>query len=541
MREENGNYYLADGQNNGGILNSFTKQINIDENELKDLTEGMTNEKIGNSMYYYYEGSVRLGSELSFNGCIDGNYYTNLMTESGKALRPNIVTLEFLSNLNRNCTSSFTECYSSDVSKNEYEIYLEDKEENYPSKPTYRFDIYHNNRIDYQEDFNYLDYSLADRKIEDNKIKLYYKRESSKEKNEKIAYTIHYMVKESDDLDKSTEVNLIKDNAFQGDELQIQPYSVIGYELIGDVLYKSRELENRDKMLSLNGLNINVEEEFDLYIFYEPITYEYVIKYIDYDTKEDIVPEVKLEGRYGDKVIESATNIIYKSERNYSLISPPVKSLVINDDKSHNVLEFYYTKVDNEDKVDISDVTGEVTEAPIEKVDDNTFSIRIVRNNIEDEGGGWKTFVYEVTRQQVLEKASTGGEIGESSSEGEEEFVTYAFISCYPSLSYSAASITIDNLPTNNLINRNRYTYKVRELSEWSWRYRNSDEQDEVKQIAGSKKIIPGGDVEIGADGVMTLKFGREPLNNRWLSATEDDVWVGLPYVDSGKKEELLP
>lgn len=149
------------------------------------------------------------------------------------------------------------------------------------------------------------------------------------------------------------------------------------------------------------------------------------------------------------------------------------------------------------------------------------FDITITKKNIDDEEGGWKTFIYEISRCKINneEGQSNGDDIEYVFNDDLEEFVTYAFISYNPEEmgNSKSASIVIKNLSSSDE-EGNKYLYKIREIDEWSWRYK-SNEKDKVKLLIDS---------EYGYG--IVAEFTGKAKNNRWLSSSDDSVWVGTPY-----------
>lgn len=123
---------------------------------------------------------------------------------------------------------------------------------------------------------------------------------------------------------------------------------VIGEECGGNALTLTGFAYNGDKT-KVNGVlrpgsGTSVTETLTvdgvlIEFYYDRLDYEYMVRYIDGRTNEELEPPKTATAAFGEQILEYARNFEYKG---YELVSESAKTLTISANRDMNVLDFYY-------------------------------------------------------------------------------------------------------------------------------------------------------------------------------------------------------
>ncbi len=114
------------------------------------------------------------------------------------------------------------------------------------------------------------------------------------------------------------------------DKVTEEAKNIKGYDLVSD-----------DKVT----IELNKEEVSEIIFYYKKKDINYTVKYLDNETKSEIAPSVKKEGKYLDEVTEKSINI-----DGYKLVS--FNEVKIKLDEENKTILFYYEK----EKVEVKEV-----------------------------------------------------------------------------------------------------------------------------------------------------------------------------------------
>lgn len=114
------------------------------------------------------------------------------------------------------------------------------------------------------------------------------------------------------------------------DKVTEEAENIKGYDLVSD-----------DKVT----IELNKEEVSEIIFYYKKKDINYTVKYLDNETKSEIAPSVKKEGKYLDEVTEKSINI-----GGYKLVS--FNEVKIKLDEENKTIVFYYEK----EKVEVKEV-----------------------------------------------------------------------------------------------------------------------------------------------------------------------------------------
>lgn len=114
------------------------------------------------------------------------------------------------------------------------------------------------------------------------------------------------------------------------DKVTEEAKNIKGYDLVSD-----------DKVT----IELNKEEVSEIIFYYKNKDINYTVKYLDNETKSEIAPSVKKEGKYLDEVTEKSINI-----GGYKLVS--FNEVKIKLDEENKTIVFYYEK----EKVEVKEV-----------------------------------------------------------------------------------------------------------------------------------------------------------------------------------------
>ena len=114
------------------------------------------------------------------------------------------------------------------------------------------------------------------------------------------------------------------------DKVTEEAKNIKGYDLVSD-----------DKVT----IELNKEEVSEIIFYYKKKDINYTVKYLDNETKSEIAPSVKKEGKYLDEVTEKSINI-----GGYKLVS--FNEVKIKLDEENKTIVFYYEK----EKVEVKEV-----------------------------------------------------------------------------------------------------------------------------------------------------------------------------------------
>lgn len=227
----------------------------------------------------------------------------------------------------------------------------------------------------------------------DNKVLTFYYQKISD-----MSYTVRY-------VDYDTNESIISDKVVENktyneeiEEFAEYPY---GYNLVSENVQKFK-LDSDGKVITF---------------YYNKIKAKYVVRYLEEETKLEILPSIKKEGNLIDKVTEEAKNI-----KGYDLVSDDKVTIELNKEEVSEII-FYYKKkdinytvkyLDNETKSEIAPSVkkegkylDEVTEKSINIGGYKLVSFNEVKIKLDEEN---KTivFYYEKEKVEVKEVVKTG-------------------------------------------------------------------------------------------------------------------------------------
>lgn len=227
----------------------------------------------------------------------------------------------------------------------------------------------------------------------DNKVLTFYYQKISD-----MSYTVRY-------VDYDTNESIISDKVVENktyneeiEEFAEYPY---GYNLVSENVQKFK-LDSDGKVITF---------------YYNKIKAKYVVRYLEEETKLEILPSIKKEGNLIDKVTEEAKNI-----KGYDLVSDDKVTIELNKEEVSEII-FYYKKkdinytvkyLDNETKSEIAPSVkkegkylDEVTEKSINIDGYKLVSFNEVKIKLDEEN---KTivFYYEKEKVEVKEVVKTG-------------------------------------------------------------------------------------------------------------------------------------
>ena len=142
----------------------------------------------------------------------------------------------------------------------------------------------------------------------------------------KAKYVVRY-------LEEETNLEILPSIKKEGnliDKVTEEAKNIKGYDLVGD-----------DKVT----IELNKEEVSEIIFYYKKKDINYTVKYLDNETKSEIAPSVKKEGKYLDEVTEKSINI-----DGYKLVS--FNEVKIKLDEENKTILFYYEK----EKVEVKEV-----------------------------------------------------------------------------------------------------------------------------------------------------------------------------------------
>lgn len=142
----------------------------------------------------------------------------------------------------------------------------------------------------------------------------------------KAKYVVRY-------LEEETKLEILPSIKKEGnliDKVTEEAKNIKGYDLVSD-----------DKVT----IELNKEEVFEIIFYYKKKDINYTVKYLDNETKSEIAPSVKKEGKYLDEVTEKSINI-----GGYKLVS--FNEVKIKLDEENKTIVFYYEK----EKVEVKEV-----------------------------------------------------------------------------------------------------------------------------------------------------------------------------------------
>ena len=142
----------------------------------------------------------------------------------------------------------------------------------------------------------------------------------------KAKYVVRY-------LEEETNLEILPSIKKEGnliDKVTEEAKNIKGYDLVSD-----------DKVT----IELNKEEVSEIIFYYKKKDINYTVKYLDNETKSEIAPSVKKEGKYLDEVTEKSINI-----DGYELVS--FNEVKIKLDEENKTIVFYYEK----EKVEVKEV-----------------------------------------------------------------------------------------------------------------------------------------------------------------------------------------
>ena len=142
----------------------------------------------------------------------------------------------------------------------------------------------------------------------------------------KAKYIVRY-------LEEETNLEILPSIKKEGnliDKVTEEAKNIKGYDLVSD-----------DKVT----IELNKEEISEIIFYYKKKDISYTVKYLDNETKSEIAPSVKKEGKYLDEVTEKSINI-----DGYKLVS--FNEVKIKLDEENKTIVFYYEK----EKVEVKEV-----------------------------------------------------------------------------------------------------------------------------------------------------------------------------------------
>ena len=142
----------------------------------------------------------------------------------------------------------------------------------------------------------------------------------------KAKYVVRY-------LEEETNLEILPSIKKEGnliDKVTEEAKNIKGYDLVSD-----------DKVT----IELNKEEVSEIIFYYKKKDINYTVKYLDNETKSEIAPSVKKEGKYLDEVTEKSINI-----DGYRLVS--FNEVKIKLDEENKTIVFYYEK----EKVEVKEV-----------------------------------------------------------------------------------------------------------------------------------------------------------------------------------------
>lgn len=142
----------------------------------------------------------------------------------------------------------------------------------------------------------------------------------------KVKYVVRY-------LEEETNLEILPSIKKEGnliDKVTAAAKNIKGYDLVSD-----------DKVT----IELNKEEVSEIIFYYKKKDINYTVKYLDNETKSEIAPSVKKEGKYLDEVTEKSINI-----SGYKLVS--FNEVKIKLDEENKTIVFYYEK----EKVEVKEV-----------------------------------------------------------------------------------------------------------------------------------------------------------------------------------------
>ncbi len=142
----------------------------------------------------------------------------------------------------------------------------------------------------------------------------------------KAKYVVRY-------LEEETNLEILPSIKKEGnliDKVTEEAKNIKGYDLVSD-----------DKVT----IELNKEEVSEIIFYYKKKDINYTVKYLDNETKSEIAPSVKKEGKYLDEVTEKSINI-----SGYKLVS--FNEVKIKLDEENKTIVFYYEK----EKVEVKEV-----------------------------------------------------------------------------------------------------------------------------------------------------------------------------------------
>ena len=142
----------------------------------------------------------------------------------------------------------------------------------------------------------------------------------------KAKYVVRY-------LEEKTNLEILPSIKKEGnliDKVTEEAKNIKGYDLVSD-----------DKVT----IELNKEEVSEIIFYYKKKDINYTVKYLDNETKSEIAPSVKKEGKYLDEVTEKSINI-----SGYKLVS--FNEVKIKLDEENKTIVFYYEK----EKVEVKEV-----------------------------------------------------------------------------------------------------------------------------------------------------------------------------------------
>lgn len=293
-----------------------------------------------------------------------------------------------------------------------------------------------------------------------------------------------------------------------------QSYSVEALTLTGFAFVPGSTKVN-GVTTSASGMQVTAKLGADgmlIELYYDRVTVDYTVKYIEYDTNKELVASKPGSGLYGAQIVEYAHDL---TSMGYKLHSESIKTITLSANKDHNVIVFVYDQANASVKYQIVGPDGCGT---LSQSSENTLAIEGILNGSVPSAAngyrfvGWYTdaqcsvevnsdWVERTTNKLVPQKSS--GEIwvdgttfyAKFEADNSELTIVKAGIGAKDELQASIFrvqgvqgtrtegidltvtvignnSVTVVELPLGN--------YTVTELTEWSWRYQTDEAVKEV-------------------------------------------------------------
>lgn len=183
---------------------------------------------------------------------------------------------------------------------------------------------------------------------DENVITFYYTQDDTK-----AFYAVHHMLQKQGTTGDNNEIDgtgdyyesnsLIEGVADVNNELSITPQTFVGYELAEDKAKAVLLPDTISNTLTYTNGNYTFSVDkngTELYIFYTIKKCQYTVRYLNYNTQEELLNEKESSAEYGTIVTEK-----FEPIEGYNVVGDTTQTITIHENIDSNIITFYYVPI----------------------------------------------------------------------------------------------------------------------------------------------------------------------------------------------------